>query len=154
MEECTQSSWQFKSVSVITRAILLVKGGQNEELVISTLSPLGERWRQKEELVCSTAGVVTDRLTDKQHRVHADVQECICIGPCLEMFSDMQPETQGIQESGGLQTGIQESGGLQTGIQESGGLQTGIQESGGLQTGIQEIGELYRQRHYKVEISM
>ena len=142
MEECTHSSWQFKSVLVITHATLLAKSGCNEELVTSTLPPPGERWRQKEELVCSTAGVVTDRLKDKQHRVHADMQEGICSEPCLEIYSDMESETQGIQESGGLQTGIQETGGLQTGIQESGGLQTGIQKSGGLQTGIQELGEL------------
>ena len=138
MEECTHSSWQFKSVLVITHATLLVKSGWNEELVTSTLPSPGERWRQKEELVCSTAGVLTDRLKDKQHRVHGDMQEGICSEPCLEMYSDMESETQGIQESGGLQTGIQESGGLQTGIQVSGGLQTGIQETGGLQTGIQE----------------
>ena len=137
LEECTLSSWQFKSVLIPARVTFLVKGVQNGELVLSTLPPPRERRRQKEELVCGTAGVVTHRLKNRLHRLHAEMQE----GFCFKVKSEVQPKTQGILKVGELQTGIQESGELQTGIQESGELQTGIHESGELQTGIQESGE-------------
>ena len=134
-------SWRFKSVLVLTDAILLVQGSHHEELVLSTVPPSGERKREKEELACGTAGALTDSLMDRQHRLHTKMQEGIYFEPCLKVDSEVQPETQGIQETGELQIWIQETGELQIGIQETGELQTGIQETGELQTGIQETGE-------------
>ena len=98
----------------------LVKGGYYEELVLSSLPPIQRR--EREELVCGTASALTDRQNRPaqalsvwseggeeqgegrgrvwQHSLPVKVKESVCFEPHLEVESEVEPNTGGIQETG------------------------------------------------------
>ena len=107
---------------LLSSVALLVKGGYYEELVLSSLPPIQRRRREGEELVCGKASALTDRQNSPtqavsvwseggeeqgggrgrawQHSLPFKVEESVCFEPHLEVESEVEPKTGGIQESG------------------------------------------------------
>ena len=116
MEESTphSSSWP-NSVLVFSPVALLVKGEYYEELVLASLPPV--RRGEGEELVCGTAGVLiggqnsrTEALSvwserrgrgrEGQNKLPFKEEECVCLGPCLEVDTEVEPKSRGTAETG------------------------------------------------------
>ena len=116
MEESTPhgSSWAI-SVLVFSPVALLVKRGYYEELVLCSLPPIQRR--EGEELVCGTAGVLiggqnspTETLSvwserrgrgrEGQNKLPFKEEECVCLGPHLEVDTEVEPKSRGTAETG------------------------------------------------------
>ena len=119
MEESTPHSQSMRPL-LLSSVALLVKGGYYEELVLSSLPPIQRR--RREELVCGIAGILTGRQNRPtqavsvwseggeeqgggrgrawQHSLPVKVEESVCFEPHLEVESEVETKTGGIQESG------------------------------------------------------
>lgn len=110
-------SCQSKSVLVLSLVPLLVKRGQFGELVLPSLPPPGwKKRREREEMVSCTASALTSRKNrpaeagsmwsegegrgrEWQNSPSVKVEGSICLEPNLEIDSDMEPETEAVQET-------------------------------------------------------
>ena len=110
MEETTPLQ-QSKSALVFSLEVLSVKGGDTEEMVISSPPPPVQRTEEGEELVCGTeltvrpdipAGAVSmwSEGGEEQGELPFKVGEDVCFEPHLELDSEVEPQTEGIQETG------------------------------------------------------
>ena len=116
MEESTSHLChsQSKSALVLSTVPLLAKRDQFGELVLPSLPPPGcNRRREGEVLLCGTAGALSCRhyrpagagsVWSEEGRgrmvLSVKVEGSICIEPNLEVDSDKEPETGGMQETG------------------------------------------------------
>ena len=110
-------SCQSKSVLVLSPVPLLTKRGQFGELVLPSLPPPGwRRRREREEMVCCTGSALTGRKIrpaeagpkwsegegrgrEWQNSPSIKVEGSVCLEPNLKIDSDMEPETEGMQET-------------------------------------------------------
>ena len=99
---------------------LLVKGGECGELVLPSLPPLVRRTEEREELVCgiqltgkentpvSAVSVWSDGGKEQEggrgrvghHSLPVNAEDSVCSEPHLEVDTEEEPKTVGIQESG------------------------------------------------------
>ena len=121
MEETTPlSSSRSKSVLVLSVVLLLVKGVECGELVVSSPPPPVRRTEEGEELVSGTE--LTGRQNSPpqtvlmwseggeeqgeergrawQHDLPFKVEDNICSDPPLEVDTEVEPQTVAVQESG------------------------------------------------------
>ena len=118
MEETTPPE-KSKSALVLSLEVLLVKGGECRELVVSSPTPPGWR-REGEELVCGTVPTGTQNSSAGaelacseggeehgegrgrawQHDLPFKVVNNICSEPHLEVDTEVEPQTVAVQETG------------------------------------------------------
>ena len=123
MEETTPPE-RTRSALVVGFSLvaLLVKGGECGELVLPSLPPLVRRTEEREELVCGRVRALTGYRKNNpvpavsvwseeegqgggrgrvgHHSVPVNAEDSVCSEPHLEVDTEEEPKTVGIQESG------------------------------------------------------
>ena len=124
MEETTPPERTRSALVVGFKLVaLLVKGGECGELVLPSLPPLVRRTEEREELVCGRVRLLTGNRENNpvvavsvwsdggkeqeggrgrvgHHSLPVNAEDSVCSEPHLEVDTEEEPKTVGIQESG------------------------------------------------------
>ena len=118
MEETTPPERASSALVVMFSLVaLLVKGGECGELVLPSLPPLVRRTEEREELVCGRVRALTGYRENNpvpavsvwseeegqgggRGSLPVNAEDSVCSEPHLEVDTEEEPKTVGIQESG------------------------------------------------------
>ena len=118
MEETTPPERASSALVVRFNLVsLLVKGGECGELVLPSLPPLVQRTEEREELVCGRVRALTGNRENNpvptvsvwseeegqgggRGSLPVNAEDSVCSEPHLEVDTEEEPKTVGIQESG------------------------------------------------------